>query len=99
MVKDASKYEADDQKKKSLVESRNKLDNLVHQTKKTVEALGDKLSDEDTTAIDAAVAVAEAGLLCETKSELDEAFTTLNDVMQQIKLFVPRDLIDPGEPC
>ena len=84
MVKDASKYEADDQKKKSLVESRNKLDNLVHQTKKTVEALGDKLSDEDTTAIDAAVAVAEAGLLCETKSELDEAFSTLNDVMQQI---------------
>jgi len=84
MVKDASKYEAEDQKKKAVVESRNMLDNLIHQAKNSTEALGDKLSDEDVSAINTAVSAAEAKLACDTKSELDDAFSTLNDVLQQI---------------
>jgi len=84
MVKDASRYEADDQKKKSLIETRNNLDNLVHQAKKTVETLGDKLNESDVSAINTAIASAESSLSCDTKSELDTALSNLNDIVQQI---------------
>ena len=84
MVKDATRYEADDQKKKALVESRNNLDNLVHQAKKTVEALGEQLNEADRDAIKTAISAAEPSLSCTTKTEMDDAYASLNNVVQQI---------------
>ena len=84
MVKDASRYEAEDQKKKALVETKNMLDSLIHQTKKMKETMTDKLEPNDIEAIDAAIASAESSLSSETKAELDEAHANLNNVVQQI---------------
>tara|TARA_B100000700_G_scaffold41800_3_gene42718 strand:+ start:1848 stop:3701 length:1854 start_codon:yes stop_codon:yes gene_type:complete len=84
MVKDASKYEAEDQKKKAFVEAKNNLDTLIHQAKKTVEMLGEKLSSDDIEAVNSAVSAAESSLSCDTKAELEEAHSALNNVMQQI---------------
>jgi len=84
MVKDASRYEADDQKKKALVESRNALDSLIHQTNKMKETLADKLGPNDIEALGAALAAAESARSSETKSELDDAHAQLNNVVQQI---------------
>ena len=84
MVKDASKYEAEDQKKKAFVETKNSLDTLIHQAKKTVEALGEKLTSDDIEAVNSAVSAAESSLSCDTKAELEEAHSALNNVMQQI---------------
>ena len=84
MVKDASKFEAEDQKKKALVETRNGLSNLAHQAGKLKETLAEKLSDEDISMLSAAIAKAESSLECETKDELDAATNELTRVLQQL---------------
>jgi molecular chaperone DnaK len=84
MMKDASRFEAEDQKKKSLIEAKNNLDSLVHQAKSTVLSLRDKLDQNDITVINDAISSAESKLTCTTKTELDDAISVLTGVMQQI---------------
>jgi len=43
MVKDARQHEADDKKKRELIEARNAADGLAYQTEKTLGELGDKV--------------------------------------------------------
>ncbi|MFZ5352898.1 MAG: molecular chaperone DnaK [Bacillota bacterium] len=52
-VKDAEKYAAEDKKRKEEVEARNQADSLVYQTEKSLKELGDKLSEEDKSRIEA----------------------------------------------
>ena len=48
MMNDAKANEEADNKKKEAVETRNNADQLIFQTEKTLEEVGDKLSEEDT---------------------------------------------------
>ena len=50
-VKEAEQHAAEDKKKKEEVDIRNNGDQLVYQTEKTMKDLGDKLTEEDKTAI------------------------------------------------
>ncbi|HHY76894.1 MAG TPA: molecular chaperone DnaK [Clostridiales bacterium] len=52
-IKDAEKYAAEDKKRREAVEVRNHADSLVYQTEKTLKDLGDKLSQEDKSKIEA----------------------------------------------
>jgi len=54
-IKDAEKYAAEDKKKKDEVETRNNADSMVYQSEKTLKDLGDKLSDEDKSLIEAEI--------------------------------------------
>ena len=56
MVKDAEAHAADDKKRKELVEARNQADALVHSTEKSLKEFGDKVSAEEKTAIETALA-------------------------------------------
>jgi molecular chaperone DnaK len=56
MVKDAETHAATDKKKRELVEAKNQAEALVHSTEKTLVDLGDKVSDADKKAVEAAVA-------------------------------------------
>lgn len=47
MVKEAKEHEAEDMKKRELVEVRNKADSLVYTTEKTLREYGDKLSNAE----------------------------------------------------
>ena len=47
MVKDAERYAEEDKKKKELAELRNKGDNLVYTTEKSLKDFGSKVSDSD----------------------------------------------------
>jgi len=55
MVKDAETHASEDKKFHELVEARNTADNLIHSTTKSVKDLGDKVSTDDKTAIEAAI--------------------------------------------
>ena len=55
MVKDAEANAAEDQKFEELVQARNTADGLAHAAKKTLEEAGDKATDEEKTAIEAAI--------------------------------------------
>lgn len=55
MVKDAELHKEDDKKRKEAVEARNSADALVHQTKKSMNELGEKVPAEDRSNIEAAL--------------------------------------------
>lgn len=50
-VKEAEQHAAEDKKKKEEVDIRNNGDQLVYQTEKTMKDLGDKLTEEDKSAV------------------------------------------------
>ncbi len=54
-VKDAEKFAAEDKKKKEEIDVRNNADSLVYQTEKTLGELGDKISDDEKSSIQAEV--------------------------------------------
>ena len=56
MVKDAEAHAEDDKKQKELVEAKNHGEALVHSTEKSLTDYGDKVSEADKSAIEAAVA-------------------------------------------
>jgi molecular chaperone DnaK len=56
MVKDAEANKADDEKRKALIEARNQADALIHSSEKSLGEFGDKVTAEDKTAIETAVA-------------------------------------------
>lgn len=54
-VKEAEKFAVEDKKRKEEVEIRNHADQLVYQTEKTIKDLGEKLSADDVSKINAEV--------------------------------------------
>ena len=54
-VKEAEQYAAEDKAKREEVDTHNNADQLVYQTEKTLGELGDKISEEEKSSIQAAV--------------------------------------------
>ena len=79
MVKDAEANAAEDQKFEELVQARNTADGLAHAAKKTLEEAGDKASDEEKAAIEAAVAKVEEVVQGDDKEAIDAAAKELSE--------------------
>lgn len=56
MVKDAEKNASEDKKRKEIIETKNKADTLIYSTEKSLKEHGDKISEADRGAIEAATA-------------------------------------------
>jgi len=78
MKKEAEMHEADDKKFKELVETRNKADQLVFSTEKTLSEHGDKVSEEEKVAIQDAVTALKAVKDGEDKEAIDKAIEELS---------------------
>ncbi len=72
MVKDAEAHAEEDRKFKEVVESRNKADQLIHSTDKTLKELGDKVSGEDRAKIEAAMADLKTSLSSDDKDIIEK---------------------------
>ncbi len=55
-VKEAAEYEAQDKKRKEVVDTRNDADAMVFQTEKALQEVGDKLADADKSTVEADLA-------------------------------------------
>ncbi len=55
-VKEAAEYEAQDKKRKEAVEARNDADSMVFQTEKALSEVGDKISADEKSAVEADLA-------------------------------------------
>ncbi len=55
-VKEAAEYEAQDKKRKEAIDARNEADNIVFQTEKALEDVGDKIPEADKTTVQADIA-------------------------------------------
>ncbi|MBQ9252822.1 MAG: molecular chaperone DnaK [Clostridia bacterium] len=77
-VKEAEQYAEEDKKRKEEVETLNRADSLIYETEKTLRDNGDKLSDEDKSAvqseIDAFKKIREGNNASEIKNAM-EGFT------------------------
>jgi molecular chaperone DnaK len=55
-VKEAASFEAADKKRKEAIDARNDADSFIFQTEKALEEVGDKLGDNDKSAVEADLA-------------------------------------------
>ncbi len=80
MVKDAEANADADRQFEEVVVARNTLDGLIHATRKTLEEAGDKASEEEKTAIEAAIKEAEEAVKGNDKAAMEAATTKLTEV-------------------
>jgi len=79
MVQDAAANADADKKFEELVQARNTADGLIHATRKTLEEAGDKATDEEKSAIEAAVTDLEGVLKGDDKDEIEAKTNALTE--------------------
>ncbi len=86
MVSDAEAHKAEDEKRKELVEAKNRADALVHQTRKTLKELGDKVDNSLKSKIEKVVNELEELVKSEssTKESIEAKVSELNILNQDL---------------
>src|SRR5690606_10208327 len=79
MVKDAEANAEADRKFAELVTARNTLEGLIHASRKTLTEAGDKATDEEKSAIEAALAEAEEAVKGDDAAAIEAATTKLTE--------------------
>ena len=83
-VKEAEKYAAEDKKRKEEIEIRNNADSIVYQSEKTLKDLGDKLSPEDKSKIEAEINNVREALKGTDTDKIKAVTETLTQVFYDI---------------
>jgi len=73
MVKDATLHEAEDKKRRELVDARNQLDTLIYTTEKSVKEYGDKVSSDEKKKIESAIEKGKKLLSSDNTNEIKKA--------------------------
>ncbi len=84
MVQDAEAHASEDKKFQEMVQTRNVADNMIHATTKSLKDLGDKVSAEDKTAVEAGMEALQEALKGEDKAEIDAKTQALAEVSGKI---------------
>jgi len=81
MVQDAEANKAEDEKRKEVVEAKNKADALIHQTKKSLDDLGENFDATEKAGIEAAISDLETVLKDDnaTKEQIEEKVKALTE--------------------
>ena len=80
MIRDAETNAEADKKFEELAGARNQRDALVHSTRKMIADAGDKVTDEEKTAIEAAVVALEAAIKGDDKAAIEAKVEELSKV-------------------
>jgi molecular chaperone DnaK len=84
MVSEAEQHASEDRERRALAEARNKLDNLIYTTEKTVKDHGAQLDDGSRKAIDDALADARAKLESKSADEMNTAAEALANASHKL---------------
>jgi molecular chaperone DnaK len=84
MVKEAEANAAEDKKKLALVEAKNQAEGLIHSTTKSMADLGDRLSDADKSAAEAAIADVKAAIEAGDAEAITEKTTALSQAAMKL---------------
>jgi molecular chaperone DnaK len=100
MKNDAKEHAAEDKQKKESVDVRNQADSMVFQTKKQMEEMKDKLSDDDKNKLDAEIKKVEEAIGTNNTDQMKSATESLNKVWNEIasKLYQQAGGQQPGGP-
>lgn len=84
MMKDAESHSADDEKKKSTIEARNRLDGLVYSVEKSLSENREKIDAAAAGEIDSAIADSKTALSGEDTGAMDSAFERLQTASHKL---------------
>ncbi|MCK5922145.1 MAG: Hsp70 family protein, partial [Methylococcales bacterium] len=84
MVRDAEENAESDKEKRELVDAKNQGESLVHQSRKSLVDLADKVDDETKTAVESAATELEEALKGDDKAEIDSKTEALMQVSQKV---------------
>jgi molecular chaperone DnaK len=73
MVKNAKVHEAEDKKRRELIDARNQLDTLIYSTEKSIKEFGDKVSADDKKKIEDAIEKGKKALSSDKIDDLKKA--------------------------
>ena len=100
MVQDAETHAEEDRKFAELVGVRNQADAMIHASEKSLEELGDKVSEEDKTNIEAAIKDLREVLDSEDKDAIEAKTTALTEASGKLaeKMYAESDAAtDPSQ--
>jgi molecular chaperone DnaK len=99
MVQDAETHAEEDRKFGELVAARNQADAMIHATEKSLEELGDKVSEEDKTNIEAAVKDLREVLDSEDKDAIEAKTAALTEASGKLaeQMYAESDAADPSQ--
>lgn len=80
MVKDAEAHAEEDRKARELIEARNMAENLIHASRKSMQELGDKVTEDEKKDIEAAIADVEEAVKGDDKSAIETKTQKLGEV-------------------
>ncbi|MBL7005058.1 MAG: molecular chaperone DnaK, partial [Gammaproteobacteria bacterium] len=80
MVKDAEAHAEEDKKARELIDARNQAEGMINATEKSLKDLGDQVSDEDKSGIEAAIADLKSVLDGSDKDAIEEKTKALAEV-------------------
>mgnify|MGYP002738721005 CR=1 FL=1 len=87
-VKDAEAFADEDKKKKELIETRNQGESIAYQVEKTLKDLGDKISADEKSAIEAKneelKSTLQSNNVDEIKAKIDELTNELNKMSEKL---------------
>jgi molecular chaperone DnaK len=84
MINEAASHSEEDKKAVELVHSKNQLDSLIHNSKKTVSEYGDKLSSEEKNEIEVTIKSSEDAIKSDNKDTIDKATEKLSSAIQKL---------------
>ena len=84
MVEDAEANAEADKKFEELVTARNTADGMINAAKKTLEEAGEHASDDERSAIEAAITAAEDALKTDDKDAIEAATTALTEATRGV---------------
>jgi molecular chaperone DnaK len=88
MVQEGKQHEAEDKKRRELIDAKNTADNLVYQLEKSLRELGDKVPADERTKIEAKISTlkqaAQGEDLNSIKSATDDAQNAFHALSQQL---------------
>ena len=84
MKQDAEAHAEDDKARRELVETKNKAEMMMHETKKSMDEHGDKISQEARGAIESALSNLEEKLKGDDKEAIEAALTALASSAEEL---------------
>ncbi|MEX2303261.1 MAG: molecular chaperone DnaK [Bryobacterales bacterium] len=84
MAKDAESHSADDQRRRDLIEARNRADSMIYNTEKTLREHRSKVSDEDAKRIEEALEATKKSMQTEDPAEVNNALEKLTQASHKL---------------
>jgi molecular chaperone DnaK len=104
-VEEAKKYEAEDKKRREIIDARNNADNLIYQTEKSLRELGEKVSSEERGKIEVKISDLkqaaqgeDMNLIKKATDELQNMFYALSQQMYAQEQKAPEGGPDQAGP-